>query len=48
MIERWVEDRSRPSPLTEQDLLDLHAQVLAEIDPRSPIRRSVSRQPRAD
>jgi Fic family protein len=35
MLERWVEERPRPSALTEQDLLDLHAQVLADIDPRS-------------
>jgi Fic family protein len=35
MIERWVEERPRPSVLTEEDLLDIHAQVLADIDPRS-------------
>lgn len=32
-LERWVEERPRPSSLTAQDLLDVHAQVLAEIDP---------------
>jgi Fic family protein len=35
MIERWALERPRTSPLTEQDLLDIHAQVLADIDPRS-------------
>jgi Fic family protein len=35
MLERWVEERPRPSALTEEDLLEIHAQVLAEIDPRS-------------
>ena len=35
MLERWVEERPRPSALTDQDLLDVHAQVLADIDPRS-------------
>ena len=35
MLERWAEERPRPSALDEQDLLDLHAQVLADIDPRS-------------
>lgn len=32
-IERWVEERPRPAPLTDLDLLDIHAQVLAVIDP---------------
>jgi Fic family protein len=31
MLERWAEER--PSPLADQDLLDVHAQVLADIDP---------------
>jgi Fic family protein len=31
MLERWVEER--PSPLTDQDILDVHAQVLADVDP---------------
>ncbi len=35
MLERWVEERPGPSALTEQDLLDVDAQVLADIDPRS-------------
>ncbi len=35
MLERWVEEGHRASALTDQDLLDLHAQVLADIDPRS-------------
>lgn len=35
MLERWVEERPRSSALTEQDLLDVHAQVLADIDLRS-------------
>ncbi len=35
MIERWVQDRPRSSALTEQDLLDVHAQVLADFDLRS-------------
>ncbi len=35
MLERWVEERPRPSALTEQDLLDVHAQVLTDIDLRS-------------
>jgi Fic family protein len=35
MLERWVAERPQPSDLTDQDLLDLHAQVLADIDPHS-------------
>jgi Fic family protein len=35
MLERRVEERPQPSAMTEQDLLDLHAEVLADIDPRS-------------
>src|SRR3954469_1936569 len=35
MTERWVDERPGPSPLTEEDLLDLHSEVLADIDPRS-------------
>jgi Fic family protein len=35
MIERWAEERPRPSALTDQDLLEVHAQVLADIDLRS-------------
>jgi Fic family protein len=33
MIERWAEERLRSTPLTDRDLLDVHAQVLADIDP---------------
>jgi len=36
MLERWVEERPRSSPLTAQDLLDVHAQVLADIDTSYP------------
>lgn len=35
MLERWVEERPQSSALTAQDLLDVHAQVLADIDPSS-------------
>ncbi len=35
MVERWAEDRPGRSPLTDQDLLDVHALVLADIDPSS-------------
>jgi Fic family protein len=35
MSERWAEERPQPLTLTDQDLLDLHAQVLADIDPLS-------------
>lgn len=35
MIERWVEERPRPATLSERDLLDVHAQVLADIDSAS-------------
>ena len=34
-IERWATGRPSPSSLTEQDILDVHAQVLADIDDRS-------------
>jgi Fic family protein len=33
MIERRAEEGPGPSPLTERDLLDVHAHVLADIDP---------------
>jgi len=33
MIERRAEERRLTSPLTDQNLLDVHAQVLADIDP---------------
>jgi Fic family protein len=33
MLERWAEERPWPSPLTDRDLLDVHAQVLADIAP---------------
>jgi Fic family protein len=33
MVERWTEERPLPIPLTDHDLLDIHAQVLADIDP---------------
>jgi Fic family protein len=33
MLERWVEERPRHTLLTDQDLLDVHAQVLADVDP---------------
>ena len=33
-IERWAGERSTSAPITERDLLDLHADVLADIDPR--------------
>ena len=35
MLERWVEERPRSAALTDQDLLDIHAQVLADIAPLS-------------
>ena len=35
MTERWVDERPGRSPLTEEDLLDLHSEVLADINPRS-------------
>lgn len=35
MLERWVEERPQHSGLTEQDVFEIHAQVLADIDPRS-------------
>lgn len=34
-IEHWVADRPRTAPLTERDILDVHALVLADIDPVS-------------
>lgn len=33
MLERWAEERPWPSPMTDQDLLDVHNEVLADIDP---------------
>jgi len=33
MLERWAEERPLSSPVTEQDLLDIQAEVLADIDP---------------
>lgn len=35
LLERWAEERPPLSPLTDQDLLDVHAQVLADVDPTS-------------
>lgn len=35
LIEEWAERRPLNAPLTEQDMLDVHAHVLADIDPRS-------------
>lgn len=35
VIEQWAEERPTGAPLTERDLLDVHAHVLADIDPRS-------------
>jgi len=32
-IEQWVAQRPMPTPLTERDILDVHAIVLADIDP---------------
>lgn len=32
-LERWAEERPSSTPLTDRDLLDVHAQVLADIDP---------------
>jgi Fic family protein len=34
-LEEWAEQRPSPSALTEQDLLDIHSHVLADIDSRS-------------
>jgi len=34
-LEEWIEQRPSPSPLSEQDVLDIHAHVLADIDARS-------------
>jgi len=34
-LERWAEERPRLSPLTDQDLLDVHARVLADVDASS-------------
>ncbi len=33
MLELWTQERLLASPLTEHDLLDIHSQVLADIDP---------------
>ncbi len=33
-VEAWASERAAATPLTERDLLDLHAQVLADVDPR--------------
>lgn len=35
MLERWAADRPPASPLAESDLLEIHAQVLADIEPTS-------------
>jgi Fic family protein len=35
MLEQRAEERPHSSPLTDQDLLDVHAQVIADIDPSS-------------
>lgn len=35
MLERWVGERPKSAPVTEQDLLDIHAEVLADIDAAS-------------
>jgi Fic family protein len=35
MIEEWAETRPPTAPLTEQDILSVHAAVLADIDPQS-------------
>lgn len=35
MIERWAADRPANTPLSPQDILDVHAQVLADIEPAS-------------
>jgi len=34
-IEEWAISRPLPSPLTEQDVLSVHAQALADIDPKN-------------
>ena len=34
-LEEWVEKRPLPSALTDQDILDIHAHVLADIAPKS-------------
>jgi Fic family protein len=33
LVERWAADRQATSPLTAADLLDVHAHVMADIDP---------------
>ena len=33
MIETWAGTRTNQNPITERDLLDVHAQILTEIDP---------------
>ena len=35
LIEQWAEERPKDAPLTDQDLLNVHAHVLADIDLRS-------------
>jgi len=35
MLEGWVRERSVTAQLSDQDLFDIHAQVMADIDPRS-------------
>ena len=34
-VERWADERPRSAPLTDRDPLDVHARVLADIDPSS-------------
>lgn len=34
-LEEWIEQRPSPSPLSGQDVLDIHAHVFADIDARS-------------
>jgi Fic family protein len=43
MLEQWAEERPRSVPLTDQDLLEVHARMLAEIDPLSAGRFRSSR-----
>jgi Fic family protein len=40
LIESWAAQRRPPSPITERDLLDIHAIVLADIDPAAGSFRS--------
>ena len=35
MVEQWAADRTEASPLSEGDLLAVHAQVMADIDPHA-------------